>query len=81
MSDHFQKAAATVMILLVRLQMLGKIVDALGKNSNLNLRRTRIGGMCLIGRDDILFDFLLQDNNFTSIKIPSDFRIRRVKPL
>jgi len=38
LSDHFQKAAAGVMILLVLPKMLGEIVDPLGQNGNLDLR-------------------------------------------
>ena len=38
LTNHFQQAAAAVMVLHVVLQMLGKVVDALGQNGNLYFR-------------------------------------------
>ena len=39
LTDHLEEAAAGVMILLVDLQVLGEVVDALGKQSDLYLGR------------------------------------------
>src|SRR6516162_7747428 len=42
LADHHQQAAAGMEILLVRLEMIGQVLDALGQQRHLNLRRTRI---------------------------------------
>ena len=42
-ADHFEKAAAAVVIFLVLFKMLGKVGDSFGKNGNLNLGRAGIG--------------------------------------
>ena len=46
-TDHFEKAASGMMILLVLLKMFVKVVNSLCENSNLNLRRTGITLMSL----------------------------------
>ena len=44
-SNHAEETAAGVIVLLVLLQMVGKLVDLLGEKSDLNLRRTGVGSM------------------------------------
>jgi len=43
--NHHQQTPPTVMILLVDLQVLGQVVDALRQQCNLNLGGTRVRGM------------------------------------
>ena len=45
-TDHLQHAAAAVVVLVVGLEVLGKSVDAMGKDRDLNLGRT---GVTLVG--------------------------------
>ena len=45
-ADHLQHAAAAVVVLVVGLEVLGKSVDAMGKDRDLNLGRT---GVTLVG--------------------------------
>lgn len=45
--DHFEQAAAGVVILFVNLEMLRQFVDALGEQRDLYLRRTSIRTMRL----------------------------------
>src|SRR6266511_1418686 len=44
-SDQHEQASTRVMVLLVDLQMLGEVVDPLGEQSDLHLRRTGVGLM------------------------------------
>src|SRR5215470_5046524 len=55
--DHDKKAAARMEILLVRLQMLGQIVDALAEDGDLHLRRACIVGFLSVLLDDRLLAF------------------------
>ena len=41
MADHFQQAAAGVMILFMDFQVFGQLIDTSGQNGNLNLRTGR----------------------------------------
>ena len=41
-TDHLQKTAAGVMVLLIDLEVLVEVIDAFGQKRNLNLGRTRI---------------------------------------
>ena len=63
-TDHFQHTAAAVVILVVRLQVLGQSVDAIGKDRDLNLRGS---GVALMG--GVLLDngllFVFQHGFFT----------------
>jgi len=45
-TDHLQKAAAAVVVLVIGLQMLGEVVDSVGQKRDLNLGRT---GVALVG--------------------------------
>src|SRR5207248_6492855 len=42
LADELEQAAAGVMVLLVRLEMLGEVMDALGEQCDLDLRRAGI---------------------------------------
>src|ERR1035437_4384603 len=42
LADHHQQPAARTVILFVRLQMFGQMVDPLGQQRNLHVRRTRV---------------------------------------
>ena len=57
-TDHFKKTTAAVMVLVVFLKMLIQAVDSVRKNSDLNLGRTCVALMCLIGLDYGLLFFL-----------------------
>lgn len=47
LADHHQQPAARAVILFVRLQMFGQMVDPLGQQRNLHVRRTRVLAMQL----------------------------------
>jgi len=47
LADHHQQPAARAVILFVRLQMFGQMVDPLGQQRNLYVRRTRVFAMQL----------------------------------
>ena len=51
LTDHLEQALTGVVVLLVDLQVLGELVDALGKDSDLNLGRTGVVCMGLVGFD------------------------------
>ena len=56
MTDHLQKTAAAVVVLLIGLQMLGQAVDAVGQNSDLYLGRTGVTLVDgILGDDGLLF--------------------------
>ena len=59
-SDHLEKTAARVVILLVRLEVLCKLFDAGRKDSDLNAGRTRVSLVDLALFDDCLFLVCLQ---------------------
>ena len=58
LTDHFEKAAAGMVVLLVDLEVFGELVDALGENGDLNLRRTGVGLMGAVCLDNCLFLFV-----------------------
>ena len=58
MTDHLKKTAAAVVVLVVCLQMLVQIVDAVGQNCDLNLGRTGVAFMGLVLLDDLLLNCL-----------------------
>src|SRR5712672_848624 len=47
-SDHLQQPAAAVMVLLVRPEVLGEVVDALREEGHLHARRTGVGLVRLV---------------------------------
>jgi hypothetical protein len=59
-SDHLQQAAARMVIVPVRPQMIGQAVDALREQRDLNFRRTGVGVMQPVAGDDLLFLYGLQ---------------------
>ena len=85
MTNHLGKSSLRVEILGVLLHMLGKAVDSVGKNSNLNLGRTGIslidfvlcddGGFCFLG-NHLFFTFL---NIFTPMPRYSAGEKRRLR--
>jgi len=55
-TNHLQKTAAAVVVLHVGLQVLGQAVDAVGQNSDLNLRGTCVTLVDgILGNDCLLF--------------------------
>src|SRR5687767_5844509 len=56
--DELQEAAPRVMILRVRPQMLGQVVDPSGEKGNLHFCRTCIGRSPTVFLDDFQLDFL-----------------------
>ena len=69
LTDHLQKAASGVVVVLVLLEMLGKVVDSLGENSDLDFGRTCVA----------LVESVLLDNGFffcfQHVKTPLNNRI------
>ena len=61
-TDHFQHAAAAVMILWIVLEMLVERVDAIRQNRDLHLGRARVALMRRISRNNFLF-FVFQHNH------------------
>ena len=58
LTDHLKEAATRVMILFVDLQVLGKVVDPLGQQSNLHLGRACVALVCgILLHDRDLFFF------------------------
>ena len=58
-TDHLQKTATAVVVLLVLFQMLVEMVDSPGEQSDLYLGRARVAFVNCVGFDDLLFDFWL----------------------
>jgi len=58
MTYHLEKAATGVVVLLVSLHVLGKGLDSVSQNSDLNLRRTCVAFMSLVLFDDSCLFFL-----------------------
>ena len=52
LTDHLVQAAAGVVVLRVLLEVLGELSDALGEDSDLNLRRTGVAFVGAVGFDD-----------------------------
>jgi len=79
-TDHFEKSAAAVVVLLVVLQMLVESDYPVCEDSDLNFRRT-----CVAFMDGLLFDdlllFFLCNHGFHLIKniCKRELRDRRVK--
>ena len=63
-ADHLQKSATAVVVLVVSLEVLGKSVDAMGKDRDLNLRRTGVTLVHGILCDNGLLFVLLQHSFF-----------------
>ncbi len=53
--DHLEETATRVIVLLVLLQMCGKLVDLLAQDRYLHFRRTGVTVVALVLRDDYLF--------------------------
>jgi hypothetical protein len=54
-ADHHEKAATRRMVLLVRLEMLGQLANALAEQSNLDLGTAGVGRVGAIAADNRLF--------------------------
>ena len=48
MTDHLEKSATAVVILVVHLEVLGEAVDAIGEYRDLNLRRAGVALVSLV---------------------------------
>ena len=62
LADHHQQPAARAVILFVRLQMFGQMVDSLGQQRNLHIRRTCVFAMQLklVNRLRLRFHILIR---------------------
>jgi hypothetical protein len=60
-TDHLEKTAARMVIVLVNLQVLGKLVDSLGQDCDLNLRRAGIRGVQTVVLNNRFLDFGLNN--------------------
>ena len=56
-TDHFEKAAAGMVIFFVLFKMLGKVGNSLGKNGDLYFGRTGIGLVKAVSLDNFCFFF------------------------
>ena len=57
-TNHLQHTAAAVMVLVVSLEVLGKVLDSVGQKCDLNLGRTCVAFVSGIFFDNSLFCFL-----------------------
>ncbi len=62
---HLEKSAAAVEVLLVVSEMRVEVVDSLGENSDLNLRRTCVALVHSVSENDFLLFFLCEHSFFT----------------
>ena len=60
-SDHLEHTAAGMVVVLMRLEMLGKIVDALGEHRYLDFRRTGVVLVDGVALDDLLLFVFFHD--------------------
>ena len=81
MTNHLKKAASGMMVLLVGLQVLGKVVNSLGENSDLYFGRTCVAFVESVLLDDCGFSAAVIF--FTSLKYfflsPSQRQVCTVK--
>ena len=68
-TDHLEKSAAAVVVLMVSLEVLGKSVDAICEDRDLNLGRTCVALVGLVLVDDRLLNVFLEHGFFTFHKI------------
>ena len=68
-TDHLEKSAAAVVVLVVSLEVLGESVDAIGKDRDLNLGRTGVALVGLVLVDDCLLFVFSDHGNFTFLFI------------
>src|SRR5574337_27842 len=54
MIDHLQKTTAGMVVFLVRLEMVGQLLDARGQQRDLYLRRTGVGRRAAVILDDLV---------------------------
>jgi len=71
MTNHLKQTATAVVVLGVSLKMLVKRVDAVGKDSYLNLGGSGITLVSRISADDLLLDVLLECHSFSPLFIIS----------
>lgn len=57
---HFKKTAAGVVVVVIDLQVLGKIGDSLGKNGDLYLGRACVTLVCCVSLDDFGLYFFVK---------------------
>src|SRR5688572_7836581 len=55
--NHLEKPAARMVVLAVRLEVFGQVVDALGEDRNLHFGRSGIAGFGGVGLDDLRLAF------------------------
>ena len=58
LADHLEQAHTAVVVLLVHLQVLGELIDALGEDGDLDLGGAGVALMGLVGLDDVGLLFL-----------------------
>ena len=78
MTDHLQKSATAVVILLVLLQVLGKSLNSVSEDRDLNLRGSGVAFVDLVLLNNCLL-FVFRDHVFHLIKnLFRQHRLRRV---
>ena len=79
LADHHQQPAARAVVFCVFLEMLGKMIDALGEQRNLHIRRTSIPFVQLKIFDCLSLSFhtLFRDLIRSSLTIKKEYRIVR----
>ena len=68
MTYHLLEAAAAMVVVVVCLEVLGKVLDAAGKERDLYLGRTCVALVCSISFNNCLL-FCLKHDVFTFLKI------------
>src|SRR5690606_19312602 len=76
--DHLQKPTARMIVFAVSLEMIGQVVDALGKDRDLDFGRTGVAGLGAIFLDELLLAFGSNRHSFFSTDIPWLMLIRVV---
>ena len=74
LSHELQEPAARVVILRMRPQMLGQIVDPSGEEGNLHLCRTCVGRRPTVLLDDLRLDFLREAHDHPPCRYPRNPR-------
>src|SRR5918911_1531807 len=67
LAHELEKATARVVVLLVGLEVLGEIDDALGQNGDLHLGRTRVARLGAVFRNERLLAFCRNRHRYTRL--------------
>ena len=74
-----QQTTTRVVVVLVSLEVLGQVFDALGENRNLNLGRTGVTLVSCILFDDVILDSKIKCHSVQSLRFAARCHTRLVK--